>query len=74
MSQLLSLPAELLESILIFCNAEGHPSSVGALAQVCRQLRTLVYDAADHHLWRVLFLTTFDDPRLLASDVNEGEF
>ncbi|KAM5532007.1 hypothetical protein V8D89_014341 [Ganoderma adspersum] len=71
MSQLLSLPAELLESILIFCSAEGHPSSVGALAHVCRQLRTLVYDAPDHHLWRTLFLTSFDDPRLLASDVNE---
>ena len=63
--RLLSLPAELLENILICCSAHGHPSSTAALAQTCQQLRTLVYHAADRHLWRAVFLTTFDDPRVL---------
>ncbi|KAI1787250.1 hypothetical protein LXA43DRAFT_926453 [Ganoderma leucocontextum] len=70
MSDLLSLPAELIETILIDCNIEGHPFSLAALGQVCRQLRTHIYDAPDHHLWRALFLTTFDDPRLFRG-VNE---
>ncbi|TBU27619.1 hypothetical protein BD311DRAFT_665050 [Dichomitus squalens] len=70
---LFSLPAELLENVLIRCSADGHPLSVAALAQTCRQFRTLVYHAADRHLWRALFLTTFDDPRQLArmkSEIN----
>ena len=74
MPKLLSLPGELLESILLYCNIDGHPSLIAALAQVCRQLRLLVYDAPDRHLWRALFLISFDDPRLLGVGVEEGKY
>ena len=62
-SHLTSLPSELLEHVALSCAACGHPQSVGALAQTCRYLRDLFIYTADHHLWRSIFLTMFDDPR-----------
>ena len=58
-----NLPTEVLESILLWCATCGHPFSVASIAQTCRQLRALVYDAKDRHLWRNLYLAVFDDPR-----------
>ncbi|KAH9927660.1 uncharacterized protein B0H18DRAFT_1003087 [Fomitopsis serialis] len=61
-----SLPAEVVEIILVNAASGGFPSAIGALSQTCRAFHTLIYDAADHHLWRAIFLSTFDDPRRLA--------
>lgn len=59
-STLLTLPSELIEATLI-CSCS--PRSVASIAQTCQTLRTLVYASPDSHLWRELFLTTWDDPR-----------
>lgn len=57
---LLTLPLELIEAILV-CSCS--PRTVTSVAQTCRTLHTLVYGSPDSHLWRELFLTTWDDPR-----------
>ena len=57
---LLALPPELIEAILI---SSCSPRTVASVAQTCRTLHTLVYGSPDSHLWRELFLTTWDDPR-----------
>ncbi|TBU44823.1 hypothetical protein BD309DRAFT_891729 [Dichomitus squalens] len=58
-----SLPAELIESVLISAAAGGFPQAIAAFAQTCKAHHALVYNANDNHLWREIFLTTFDDPR-----------
>ncbi|KAI0925420.1 hypothetical protein AcV7_005672 [Taiwanofungus camphoratus] len=60
------LPAELTELILIFAAASGFPTAIANLAQTCRAFHALVYHSSDQHLWREVFLTTFDDPRVNA--------
>lgn len=50
--------------MLIFAAVSGSPGSISAVAQTCRAFRALVYQSADQHLWREIFLTTFDDPRV----------
>ncbi|KAI0331605.1 hypothetical protein GY45DRAFT_1369914, partial [Cubamyces sp. BRFM 1775] len=60
----LTLPAEVVELVLISAAAAGHPETIAAFAQTCRAHRDLVYGPSDHHLWREIFLTTFDDPRV----------
>ncbi|PCH34618.1 hypothetical protein WOLCODRAFT_124744 [Wolfiporia cocos MD-104 SS10] len=62
---MLSLPPELVENILICIAAMGFPTAIAALAQTCRFLRDFIDGATDHHLWRNIFLTSFDDPREL---------
>ena len=57
---LLTFPSELIEAILI-CSCS--PRTVASVAQTCRTFHTLVYASPDSHLWRELFLTTWDDPR-----------
>ena len=58
-----TLPPELLQRIVI-ASVSGAPSStIAAIAETCRSLYSLVYSPADHHLWREIFLTVFDDPR-----------
>lgn len=61
---MLTLPPELLEEILVNIAESDKPTSIAALAQCCRALRRLVYDPVDRFLWRRIFLTTFDDPRV----------
>ncbi|KAI1786099.1 hypothetical protein LXA43DRAFT_1035086 [Ganoderma leucocontextum] len=58
-----ALPAELVEGILISTAAGGFPRAIAAFAQTCKAHHALVYNTADNHLWREIFLTTFDDPR-----------
>lgn len=70
---LISIPLELVENILVYCVADGSSSSIASLASTCRALRVVIYNASDHHLWRRIFLTTFDDPRKLSS-VKPGKF
>lgn len=65
------LPSELVEHVLIACAAYGDPQSISALAQTCRRFRELVYAPVDQHLWRHIFLTSFDDPRP-ASEIKFG--
>ena len=60
-----SLPTEVIESIILCIAAGGFPHAIGTLSQTCRALHALIYEAADHHLWRAIFLSTFDDPRKL---------
>lgn len=64
-SSIQSFPAELVELTLIFAAASGNPDAISALAQTCHAFRVLVYQSADQHLWREIFLTTFDDPRVI---------
>jgi hypothetical protein len=68
---LLILPIELVEEILILCAASRAYRAIAAMSQTCQQFYLLVYKTPDSHLWREIFLTTFDDPmkvsRILAS-------
>ncbi|KAH9896003.1 hypothetical protein C8Q73DRAFT_690466 [Cubamyces lactineus] len=61
----LTLPTEVVELVLISAAAAGHPETIAAFSQTCRAYRDLVYGPSDHHLWREIFLTEFDDPRVL---------
>jgi hypothetical protein len=65
-SPLPNLPSEIIESILIFATTSECYTAVAAVAQTCRTMRLLVYEASDRRLWRELFLAVFDDPRTLA--------
>ncbi|KAI0631740.1 hypothetical protein C8Q77DRAFT_1159486 [Trametes polyzona] len=58
-----SLPTEVVERILVFAAATNSPESIAAFSQTCRAHRELIYGASDTHLWREIFLATFDDPR-----------
>ncbi|EMD36004.1 hypothetical protein CERSUDRAFT_115937 [Gelatoporia subvermispora B] len=60
----LALPTEIAEHIFVFTAAGGYPTTIAAVAQTCRTWREIVYQAADQHLWRELFLAIFDDPRV----------
>ncbi|KAG1856038.1 hypothetical protein DFJ58DRAFT_785133 [Suillus subalutaceus] len=57
------LPAELTEAVLVASAASGNPNSITALSQTCKFFYDLIYRCPDQHLWREIFLTTFDDPR-----------
>ncbi|TCD61863.1 hypothetical protein EIP91_007812 [Steccherinum ochraceum] len=57
-----SLPSEVAEYLVVFLAT--HPTAIAALAQTCRFYRTLIYDTPDDHLWRSIFLTVYDDPRV----------
>ncbi|KAI0368215.1 hypothetical protein BV20DRAFT_948678, partial [Pilatotrama ljubarskyi] len=59
-----ALPDELIEAILILGAANGDVGSIAALAATSKRFFGIVYDTADQHLWRSLFLTAFDDPRV----------
>ncbi|KAI0698002.1 hypothetical protein BC835DRAFT_1542361 [Cytidiella melzeri] len=67
-SAILELPSELIEYILVLSTALGCHATVAAVAQTCRAMRSLIYEAVDHHLWRELFLAVFDDPRLFPKE------
>ena len=60
---LLAIPVEIIEYILTLLAADGEPYAIAALATTCRLLYKMVYESSDSHLWREIFLTTFDDPR-----------
>lgn len=54
------LPFETIEYILSLCD----PLDVAAFAQTSSFFRSLVYETADQHLWRRLYLAQpYDDPR-----------
>jgi hypothetical protein len=57
-----SLPSELVEHILILCAALNDPRSIASLAATSRRYRATVYAPENQHLWRSIYLTTFDDP------------
>ncbi|KAI0667551.1 hypothetical protein C8Q78DRAFT_1053852 [Trametes maxima] len=59
-----TLPTEVVELILISTAAGGFPAAIATFSQTCRALRDLIYGSSDQHLWREIFLTTFDDPRV----------
>ncbi|KAG6860141.1 hypothetical protein C0995_015246 [Termitomyces sp. Mi166 len=61
--KIFALPSELIEEALVIAAARGFPSAIAAFGSSCRHFHHLVYHSVDHHLWREIFLTTFDDPR-----------
>ncbi|KAG5337196.1 hypothetical protein C0989_010352 [Termitomyces sp. Mn162] len=61
--KIFALPLELIEEALVIAAARGFPSAIAAFGSSCRHFHHFVYYSADHHLWREIFLTTFDDPR-----------
>ncbi|KAG5650864.1 hypothetical protein H0H81_010724 [Sphagnurus paluster] len=63
--KIFAIPPELLEESLVITAALGFPSAIAAFGRTCWQFHRLVYCSADHHLWREIFLTTFDDPRTI---------
>ncbi|RDX40069.1 hypothetical protein OH76DRAFT_1413201 [Lentinus brumalis] len=69
-TSILSLPQEIIESILTFSAAADDACAIASLAQACRQLRSVVYDPEDRHLWRVIFCAAFDDPRSVHRDLS----
>ncbi|CAL1701796.1 unnamed protein product [Somion occarium] len=72
-SRLVNLPSELVEHTLVFTASLGFPEAIAAVAQTCRDMRTLIYGASDQHLWRELYLMVFDDARLaLDADRQDG--
>ncbi|KAJ3761449.1 hypothetical protein EV360DRAFT_37804 [Lentinula raphanica] len=58
-----SLPLELAEEILISCALAGSVEAIASFSQTCRLYHELIYGGADNHLWRGIYLATFDDPR-----------
>ena len=60
---ILDLPTELIEHILISAAVYGIPSAIGAFSRTCKSAYNFVYNPKDHHLWREIYLSTFDDPR-----------
>lgn len=62
-SAIVDLPAELIEAVLIVSAASGSPDSIATLSQTSKFFYDLIYHCPDQHLWREIFLTTFDDPR-----------
>ncbi|KAF8876277.1 hypothetical protein BD779DRAFT_1561102 [Infundibulicybe gibba] len=63
-ASIFSMPSELIETILILTALGDFPAAIASLAMTCRYFHRLVYHYNDHHLWREIYLTTFDDPRL----------
>ncbi|KAK0194232.1 hypothetical protein F5146DRAFT_926440, partial [Armillaria mellea] len=64
---ILSLPAELLESIIISSSHVDGPSAIVSLSNAKSTFYELIYKSPDSHLWREIFLAEFDDPRKLGS-------
>lgn len=71
---LAALPSELIEHIVVLTAARGFPTAPAVLAQACRRLRGVIYHTDDQHLWRELFLVTFDDPRRHPDVANHADF
>ncbi|KAH8827848.1 hypothetical protein DL96DRAFT_1600622 [Flagelloscypha sp. PMI_526] len=71
-SVLIKLPQELIEQTIIWCAVGQFPVAISALAQTCRFFTFLIYRTPDHHLWREIFLTTFDDPRPALAALHEA--
>ncbi|KAG2049350.1 hypothetical protein BDR06DRAFT_919248 [Suillus hirtellus] len=69
-SAIADLPAELIEAVLIVAAASGNPNSIAALSQTSKFFYELIYCCPDQHLWREIFLTTFDDPRPALNHLN----
>lgn len=59
--RIVDLPPELLESIIV--TLSDAPFSISALSKTCSTFFLLIYKGPDHHLWRRLFLSRYDDPR-----------
>ena len=68
-ASIIALPAELIEHILILTALSGFPTAIAALARTCSAFAALIYHSPDHHLWREVFLATFDDPRRLPTSL-----
>lgn len=71
---LLLLPPEVATQAVVICDA----NDVAALSRCCKYLHNLIYSTSDKHVWRSLYLGSFDDPRLAGktdvTPVSEFEF
>lgn len=64
MTSLTDIPSDILEEIL----QSSDPYDVASIAATARTFHSLVYESADQHLWRALYLAQpLDDPRLCVS-------
>jgi hypothetical protein len=71
-AKIFTLPPELIEQTLILAALYGFPSAIAHLSCTCRYFHQLVYCSTDNHLWREVFLTTFDDPRLVLGRIKSA--
>ncbi|KAG6846409.1 hypothetical protein H0H93_014112, partial [Arthromyces matolae] len=62
----------LIEEALIVAAARGFPTAIAAFGSSCRHFHGLVYKTTDNHLWREIFLTTFDDPRPILMKIRDA--
>lgn len=67
------LPVEVVEQVLLSTAEAGFPHAIAAFAQTSKLNCTLVYSPRDQHLWRQVFLSTFDDPRASGGGPGWGE-
>ncbi|KAF5392707.1 hypothetical protein D9757_000978 [Collybiopsis confluens] len=58
-----SLPFEVVEQIIVACASSGAPESIASFSQSCQLYFELIYGSSDSHLWREIYMATFDDPR-----------
>lgn len=60
MSTILDLPSEVVEQILLACDA----FDLSPFSQTCRRYHSLVYESDTQLVWRSLYLELWDDPRI----------
>ncbi|WVR08856.1 hypothetical protein IAU60_005915 [Kwoniella sp. DSM 27419] len=65
-SPLLRSPTEIIQKVLATSAGED-PPVLAIAAQVCRELRSFIYDNPDQALWRDVHLQVYDDPRAAAA-------
>ena len=58
-ASILSIPQELTEQVLKYCDA----CDFARIAATCKHLHDIVYNQHDQAVWRILYLSHFDDPR-----------
>jgi hypothetical protein len=58
-TSILTIPQELTEEVLKHCE----PRDIARLAATCKPLWNIIYNENDQVIWRVSFLSLFDDPR-----------
>ena len=63
LAPIVAVPSEILQQTLTHC----HPRDVASFSQTCRYARDVIYSPDQRYLWRELFLSLFEDPRLSVS-------
>ncbi|WRT69300.1 uncharacterized protein IL334_006284 [Kwoniella shivajii] len=61
-SPLLRSPTEIIQKVLVTSGGDD-VSTIAIASQVCKELRSFIYENTDQALWRQIFLQHYDDPR-----------